>query len=70
MYFVDTNENARVGVIMVVGDRFKIFLMAVRQALIIIIGATEDYLEMNRSIVPRHKKKKQEEEKGERISNE
>ena len=40
----------------IVGDRFRIFLMAVRQALIIILGAIEDYLEIKRSITPRRKR--------------
>ena len=35
----------------------RILLMAIRQALIIALGAIEDYLEMERSIVPRHKRK-------------
>lgn len=30
--------------------------MAVRQSLIIALGALEDYLELPRSIVPRHKR--------------
>ena len=37
-------------------QRFYILLMAVRQALIIILGAIEDYLRMERSIVPRRKR--------------
>ena len=45
---------------MVVGERFRIFLMAVRQALIIMLGALEDYLEIERSIVPRRKRGKEE----------
>jgi len=45
---------------MVVGERFKIFLMAMRQALIIMIGALEDYLEIERSIGPRRKRGKEE----------
>jgi hypothetical protein len=39
-----------------IGDRFRIFLMAVRQSLIILIGALEEYLEIDRSIIPRHKR--------------
>ncbi len=31
-------------------------LIAIRQALIIALGALEDYLQMERSIVPRHKR--------------
>ena len=34
----------------------RILWMALRQALIIILGAIEDYLEMERSIVPRRKR--------------
>jgi hypothetical protein len=30
--------------------------MALRQAVIITLGALEDYLEIERSIIPRHKK--------------
>ena len=33
-----------------------LFLKRVRQALIILLGAIEDYLGMERSIVPRHKR--------------
>jgi hypothetical protein len=35
-------------------------LMSIRQALIIALGALEDYLELERSIVPRRKRKLQE----------
>jgi len=37
-------------------DRTRTLLMALRQALIIALGAIEDYLEMERSIVPRRKR--------------
>lgn len=37
-------------------ERERIFLMAIRQALIMMLGAIEDYLEIERSIVPRHKR--------------
>jgi hypothetical protein len=40
----------------IVGDRFRVFLMAVRQAIIISLGALEDYLEIPRSIIPRRKR--------------
>ena len=33
------------------------FWMTVRQALIMILGALEDYLDLERSIIPRRKKK-------------
>ncbi len=34
----------------------RTLLMAVRQALIMILGALEDYLGLERSIVPRHRR--------------
>ena len=37
-------------------QRFFVLLMAIRQALIIALGAIEDYLKMERSIVPRRKR--------------
>lgn len=39
-------------------ERTRAMLMSVRQALIIMLGAIEDYLEMERSIVPRRKRDK------------
>jgi hypothetical protein len=36
--------------------RLRSLLMSIRQALIIALGAIEDYLELNRSITPRHKR--------------
>jgi hypothetical protein len=36
-------------------DKNRILLMAFRQALIMMLGALETYLDMERSIVPRHK---------------
>jgi hypothetical protein len=42
----------------IVGDDFRIFLMAFRQSVIILLGALEDYLELPRSIVPRRKRDK------------
>jgi hypothetical protein len=36
-------------------DKTRCLLIAVRQALIIIIGAIEDYLDMPRSIIPKHR---------------
>lgn len=38
-------------------EKEKILLMAIRQALIIALGGIEDYLCMERSIVPLHKRK-------------
>lgn len=34
----------------------RAFLFTVRQALIILLGALEDYLSLERSIVPKHKR--------------
>jgi hypothetical protein len=34
--------------------RTKALLIAIRQALIMVLGAIEDYLEMPRSIMPKH----------------
>lgn len=36
--------------------RWRTFLMAVRQATIIFLGALEDLLGLERSIIPRHKR--------------
>jgi hypothetical protein len=38
-------------------DRQRALLLAIRQALIMMLGAIEDYLEIERSIIPRHKRK-------------
>jgi hypothetical protein len=38
-------------------DALHVLLMSLRQALIIALGALEDYLRMERSIVPRRKRK-------------
>ena len=37
------------------GDK-RVLLMAIRQALIMILGAIEDYLQIERSIIPRRKR--------------
>lgn len=37
-------------------ERERTLLMAARQALIIVLGAIEDYLGLDRSIVPRRKR--------------
>ncbi len=37
-------------------NKQRIFLLALRQSIIIFLGALEDYLEMDRSIVPKHKR--------------
>lgn len=39
-----------------IGPRARALLMAVRQALIMVLGALEDYLGMPRSIVPRRRR--------------
>jgi len=39
-----------------VDTRTRTMLMSVRQALIMILGALEDYLDLERSIVPRKKR--------------
>jgi hypothetical protein len=36
-------------------EKQRAFLMAIRQAIIMVLGAIEDYLEMPRSIVPKHR---------------
>jgi hypothetical protein len=36
---------------------FRTLLMALRQAILIFLGALEDYLEIDRSVMPRHKRK-------------
>lgn len=36
--------------------RTRVLLLAIRQAVIIILGAIEEYLEMERSIIPRNKR--------------
>jgi len=42
-----------------VDQRQRALWFAVRQALIIILGAIEDYLGIERSIVPRHKRRRE-----------
>jgi hypothetical protein len=39
-----------------IDSRQRTLLMAIRQALIIMIGALEDYLGIERSITPRHRR--------------
>ena len=41
----------------ILDDRTRVLLMALRQALIIALGALEDYLGLQRSIVPRRKRR-------------
>jgi hypothetical protein len=40
-----------------IGDK-RALLLSVRQALIIALGAIEDYLNMERSIIPKHRRAK------------
>lgn len=40
-----------------IADRQRILLLSIRQALIMMLGAIEDYLDMERSIVPRDKRR-------------
>jgi len=40
----------------IIEPRTRVLLMALRQALIICLGAIEDYLDMERSITPRRKR--------------
>jgi hypothetical protein len=42
--------------------QFRILLIAIRQALIIALGAIEDFLCLKRSIVPKHERGKECEE--------
>jgi len=46
------NGNAKCDII--VPERTRVLLLAMRQALIIALGAIEDYLGQERSIVPKH----------------
>ena len=41
----------------------RVLLMALRQALIIALGALEDYLNLERSIIPRRKRNNEDEQK-------
>jgi len=36
--------------------RLRVFLMCIRQAIIMVLGGLEDFLEMDRSIVPKRKR--------------
>ena len=40
----------------IIDSRQRVLLMAVRQALIMVLGALEDYLQLERSIVPKHRR--------------
>lgn len=39
-----------------ISPRQRALLLVVRQALIMILGALEDYLDMDRSIIPKHRR--------------
>jgi hypothetical protein len=36
--------------------KLKVLLMAIRQALLIALGALEEYIGLERSVIPKHKK--------------
>jgi hypothetical protein len=38
------------------GERERVLCLAIRQALIMALGALEDYLGVERSIVPKHRR--------------
>ena len=40
-----------------ISPRTRVLLMAVRQALLICLGAIEDYLQIERSITPKHQRR-------------
>jgi len=40
----------------IIDTRTRVLLLAIRQALIIALGALEEYLGMERSIIPKHKR--------------
>jgi len=40
----------------IIDGRTRVLLIAIRQALIIALGALEEYLGMERSIVPKHRR--------------
>jgi len=39
-----------------IDPKLKILLMAIRQALLIALGALEEYMGIERSVIPKHKK--------------
>jgi hypothetical protein len=39
-----------------IGEREHKLLIVIRQALLIILGAIEDYLGMERSVIPKHRR--------------
>lgn len=52
-----TNDRQKPAEYVTIDPRARIFMISVRQALIMLIGALEDYLGIERSIVPRHKRR-------------
>ena len=40
----------------IIDGRTRVLLLAIRQALIIALGALEEYLGMERSIIPKHRR--------------
>ena len=44
------------GAAMTADIRVRVLLIAIRQAVIIVLGALEDYLRMDRSITPKHRR--------------
>jgi len=45
-----------------IDPRVRVLWLGIRQGLIIVLGAIEDYLGVERSIVPRHKRRRGHEE--------
>jgi len=39
-----------------VDDKTRVLLYAVRQALLMLLGALEDFMEIERSVIPKHKR--------------
>jgi len=42
----------------VIDNKTRVLLLAIRQALLMALGALEDYLNLERSIIPKHRKAK------------
>jgi hypothetical protein len=40
----------------IIPDKQRTFLLVVRQALIMMLGALDDYLNVERSVIPKHKR--------------
>jgi len=39
-----------------VDDKTRVLLYAIRQALLMLLGALEDFMEIERSVIPKHKR--------------